>query len=90
MEYQQFINWLRAKKVLNNYMREFDKFQDRLLSGEKIEASEYWIQEIRGKTVEETFNRHQQLTISHSFIWRKTLEGHKFWDDLHKKLLRCQ
>lgn len=88
MEYQQFINWLRAKKILKNYMREFDKFQYRLLSGEKIEASEYWVQQIRGKTVEETFNKHQRLTISHSFIWRDTLEGHKFWDDLHRKLLK--
>lgn len=88
MEYQQFINWLRAKKILKNYMREFDKFQYRLLSGEKIEANEYWVQQIRGKTVEETFNKHQRLTISHSFIWRDTLEGHKFWDDLHRKLLK--
>lgn len=56
MEYQQFINWLRAKKILKNYMREFNLFQDRLLSGEKIDASEYWIQQIRGKTVEEAFN----------------------------------
>lgn len=87
MEYQQFINWLRAKKVLKNYMREFNLFQDRFLSGEKIDASEYWIQEIRGKTVEEVFNNHQHRTISHSFIWRETLEGHKFWDDLHRKLL---
>lgn len=90
MEYQQFINWLRAKKVLKNYMREFNLFQDKLLSGEKIDASEYWIQQIRGKTVEEVFNKHQHLTISHSFIWRDTLEKHKFWDDLHKKLLRFQ
>lgn len=88
MEYQQFINWLRAKKVLKNYMREFDNFQDRLLSGEKINASEYWIQQIRGKTVEEAFNIYKSDTISHSFIWRDTLEGHKFWDDLHRKLLK--
>ena len=90
MEYQQFINWLRAKKVLKNYMREFNLFQDRLLSGEKIDAGEYWIQQIRGKTVEEVFNKHKCLTISHSFIWRDTLEKHKFWDDLHKKLLKFQ
>lgn len=90
MEYQQFINWLRAKKVLKNYMREFDNFQDRLLSGEKIDASEYWIQQIRGKTVEEAFNIYKGDIISHSFIWRDTLEKHKFWDDLHRKLLRFQ
>lgn len=88
MEYQQFINWLRAKKVLKNHMREFSLFQDKLLSGEKIDASEYWIQQIRGKTVEEAFNIHKSDTISHSFIWRDTLEGHKFWDDLHRKLLK--
>ena len=63
MEYQQFINWLRAKKVLKNYMREFDNFQDRLLSGEKIDASEYWIQQIRGKTVEEAFNIYIKATL---------------------------
>lgn len=53
-------------------MREFDNFQDRLLSGEKIDASEYWIQQIRGKTVEEAFNiykkRHYFLIVLYGGI----------------------
>lgn len=86
MEYQQFINWLRAKKVLKNYMREFNLFQDRLLSGQKISVDEFWLQQIRGKTVEEAFNIHKSNIIAHSFIWRDTLNRHKFWFDLHRSL----
>lgn len=44
MEYQQFINWLKTKKILDLYIDTFNNFQQKLESDSKdFTLRLYWI-----------------------------------------------
>ena len=44
IEYQQFLNWLKTKKILDLFINEFNKFQQKLESDSKdITLRLYWI-----------------------------------------------
>ena len=68
MEYQQFLNWLRKKKILELYINEYNKFQQKLESDEKFSYREYWMEHVYRKTIENVFNEYGILLSATSII----------------------
>lgn len=84
MEYQQFLNWLRKKKILELYINEYNKFQQKLESDEKFSYREYWMEHVYRKTIENVFNEYGNETILESFKWIETGD-YEFWSRLNRE-----
>ena len=84
MEYQQFLNWLRKKKILELYINEYNKFQQKLESDEKFSYREYWMEHVYRKTNENVFNEYGNETILESFKWIET-GNYEFWSRLNRE-----
>lgn len=67
MEYQQFINWLKAKKIYNNYHKYFYDGNRTVRTYNNI------------KTVKELFDYDYNLMILEAFNWWDTPEKYYYW-----------
>lgn len=84
IEYQQFLNWLKTKNLLDLYIDEFNKFQQKLNSGSTIPNRKDWMRLIYGKTVKEAFTKHSRDIINCSFDWGQTGK-YIFWAKVNEK-----
>lgn len=85
MEYQQFINWLKTKKVLDLYIDTFNNFQQKLESDSKdFTLRAYWMGLVYKKTIKDVFDEHGKYVISCSFRWVET-ENYAFWSNLSEE-----
>lgn len=85
IDYQQFINWLKTKKILDLYIDTFNNFQQKLESDSKdFTLRLYWIGIVYKKTIEDVFNEHGRHVISYSFRWVDT-GNYAFWSKLNNE-----
>lgn len=85
MEYQQFINWLKTKKVLELYINTFNIFQQKLESDNKdFTLRSYWMELVYRKSIEDVFNEYGIHVISCSFRWVDT-GNYAFWSKLNNE-----
>lgn len=82
MEYQQFINFLKRKKVYDVYFKNF-------FSTEKNEDNEHWIRfKYKLKTPLELFKYQPSQMIVDGFKWSETPEDNDFWWIIHDKWVK--
>lgn len=85
IEYQQFINWLKTKNLLDLYINTFNRFQQKLESDSKdFTLRAYWMRLVYKKTIKDVFNEHGRYVISSSFRWAET-GNYTFWVKLDKE-----
>lgn len=91
IDYQQFINWLKTKKILDLYIDEFNKFQQKLNSGTTIPNRRDWMRWVYNKTSEDIFNKYDKLVLNYSFDWTQSGKGkYRFWWKLSEEFqIRC-
>lgn len=85
IEYQQFINWLKTKNLLDLYIDTFNRFQQKLENESKdFTLRAYWMGLVYGKSIEDVFNEYGRHVISSSFRWVETGK-YAFWTKLDKE-----
>lgn len=78
MEYQQFINFLKAKKIYKTYMNYFHDF---FVYGRK---EDIWLRTKEDiHSPEKLFKfKNGDLMFTEAFSWRRTDEGYDFWEEI--------
>jgi hypothetical protein len=71
MEYQQFVNFLRKRKLYKPYLKNF-------FSVEQNEYGEYWIRKNIDSPIT-LFEHSPRQMISSGFKWDNTPEGKEYW-----------
>lgn len=79
MEYQQFLNFLRKRKIYDAYFKNF-------FSAKQNEYGEYWIRKKIDSPIT-LFEFSPRLMISSGFKWDNSPEGKEYWWVMNTKWL---
>lgn len=75
---EEFFRFLKDKDVFENYVE--------YVSKEEYFAHSFNIRRNDFKTINEFFkNVDYTDLVLHAFIWRRTREGHEFWENIHRE-----